>query len=118
MKTSRIAAIAFGATVAAFTAHAGAAPTSGTVCGRVNAPTSYILALEQSPNHDNIIVARSNRNTVSTHVNVDGSFCFTGLAPELYTLTAFPQAFSSYQTIVMPVAGKMLNVQVDRRDGF
>ncbi|MDE2483497.1 MAG: hypothetical protein KGN02_15075 [bacterium] len=116
MKSSLIAATALGAALVALTSHAGAAQEGGTVCGRVNAPASLILSLAQSPDRANIVVARSSNDAVTAHVNLDGSFCFKDLVPELYTVTAFPQAFASYQMTVMPVAGKRLDIELDARD--
>lgn len=113
MKSSLLAAIALGAAIVSLNAHAGAAQEGGTVCGRVNAPSNYILSLQQSPQRANIIVAQSANDTVTTQVNVDGTFCFSGLSPELYTVTAFPEAFSTYTKTVMPVEGKTVSMQLD-----
>lgn len=108
-----MATISLGAALVALTAHAGAAQEGGTICGRVNAPSNYILSLEQSPERGNIIVAQSANDMVTTHVNVDGTFCFSGLSPQLYTVTAFPDAFSTYSKNVTAVAGKTVSVQLD-----
>ncbi len=117
MKYSLIGAIALGAATIALPTHAGAAQEGGTVCGRVNAPSSYILSLELSPQHGNIVVAHSANGEVSTRVNVDGTFCFRDLAAELYTVTAFPQAFPGYSKSVTPVAGKTVTIQLDPPNG-
>jgi hypothetical protein len=108
MKFSNIVAMAFGATFIAAPIYAGAAQEGGTICGRVNAPSSYILQLEQSPTHDNIIDARSQSEDVQAHVNVDGTYCFTNLHGDVHTITAFEDAFPTLRATVTPIPGQTL----------
>lgn len=88
---------------------------TGAVCGRVDAPASYILKLALSPTHDNVIIARSQSEEVQTTVNVDGSFCFKALAPDLHTLVAFNDGLPDYARTIMPRTGRTLYVQLTQR---
>ncbi len=60
-------------------------------------------------------MAESATDQVTTTVNLNGSFCFRHLTPDLYTVTAFPRAFASYSKPVMAVAGKTVRIYLDRR---
>lgn len=106
--------MALGAALFATPLYVGAAQEDGTVCGRVDASPSYILQLEESPSRGNVIVARSRSEVVQTHVNVDGSFCFKHLHPDLHTLVAFESAFPAYHRSVMPQPGRTLTVVIRR----
>lgn len=116
MKISAIAAIvALGAALVAVpTTNASAAQentSDARVCGRVDAPAKFILDLSLTrPNPGNFIYAISGSETVQTTVRIDGSFCFDNLHADLHTLRAFGDGFSGYETVVMPVEGKTLNV--------
>ncbi len=112
MKQLNMVALALGAVLMATPVIAGAAQGGGTVCGRVDAPSSYIFQLEQSPTHDNVIFARSQSEVVKASVNLDGSFCLTGLNSELHTLTAFSDVESALATTVRPVEGRTLQVEL------
>ncbi len=112
MKLNTIVAMTFGAALIAAPLYAGAAQEGGTVCGRVNAPSSYILQLEQSPTHDNVITARSESEFVQARVNVDGTYCFNNLHDDVHTITAFEDAFPTLRATVTPVPGQMLIVDL------
>ncbi len=112
MKLSNIVAMTFGAALIASPLYAGAAQEGGTICGRVNAPSSYILQLEQAPTHDNVIVARSESEVVQASVNVDGTYCFTNLNHDVHTITAFEDAFPTLRATVMPLPGQTLIVDL------
>jgi hypothetical protein len=112
MKCSNIVAMTFGAALVAAPLYAGAAQEGGTVCGRVNAPSSYIFQLQQSPTHDNVIVARSESEVIQAHVNVDGSYCFSNLHHDVHTITAFEDAFPTLRATVTPVPGQTLTVDL------
>lgn len=105
-------ALVLGAAVMAAPVYAGAAEEGGTVCGRVDAPSSYILQLEQQPTHDNVIYARSQNEIVKTNVSLDGSFCFKDLKNEVHTLSAFSDAFTGPMVSVTPVSGQTLQVEI------
>ena len=85
--------------------------TGGTVCGRVAAPSAYILQLHLSPTHDNVIIARSARDEVHSTVNIDGYYCFTGLKDNVYTLTAFGDSYL-YTGSVTPILGKTVRLDL------
>lgn len=105
-------ALVLGAALVAAPVYAGAAQEGGTVCGRVDAPSSYILQLEQAPNHDNVIYARSQSELVKAQVNIDGTFCLKGLNSEVHTLSAFGDAFSGPVVSVTPKSGQTLQVEI------
>lgn len=112
MKLSTIVAMTLGAALIAAPIYAGAAQEGGTVCGRVNAPSSYIFQLQQSPTHDNIITARSESEFVQAHVNVDGSYCFNHLHSDVHTITAFEDAFPTLRATVTPIPGRTLTLDL------
>ncbi len=112
MKLSNIVAMALGVTFIAAPIYAGAAQEGGTICGRVNAPVSYILRLEQSPTHDNVITARSQSEDVQARVNIDGTYCFTNLHEDVHTITAFEDAFPTLRATVTPIPGQTLIVDL------
>lgn len=87
--------------------------SGGSVCGRVDAPALAIFRLQQSPTHDNVIVARSSTgDELRTTVNLDGSYCFTGLKNEIYTLDAFEDGMPQYSASVTPQDGKTVVVDL------
>lgn len=100
-----------GAAFVAAPLYAGAAEV-GTVCGRVSAPSEYILQLAQAPTPGNIIIARSSTEEVQATVHVDGSYCFKGLHLDLHTLTAFGDGISGFQRNVTPEAGRTITVDL------
>ncbi len=110
-------AIALGLAIAA-PFHAQAAQNaqsggSGSVCGRVDAPALAILRLQQSPTHDNIIIARSSTGDEHrTTVNLDGSYCFNGLKNQIYILDAFEDGLPQYSASVTPQDGKTVIVDL------
>jgi len=113
MKYTAIVVAALGAALLSTPTNVGAAQEGGTVCGHVNAPASVIFQLEQAqPAPENTIVARSQSEVVTTSVNLDGTFCFSGLHGDLHTLTAFEDAFPQYQANVVPVDGKTVTVTI------
>ncbi|HET9029834.1 MAG TPA: hypothetical protein VFN49_06625 [Candidatus Aquilonibacter sp.] len=116
MKSHYFVAIALTAAFVAAPLHVNAAQeaasTGGTVCGRVDAAPSYIFQLQQQHPHDNIIVARSSTEEVQAPVNIDGTYCFRNLHPDLHTLVAFEDAFETRSASVTPVAGQTLIVDL------
>ena len=108
MQKRYAAAIALAVAIAApFHAQAAQiASNTGTVCGRIEAPAMTILRLEQMPVPGNIVVARSASDEVRTTVNIDGSYCFSGLHDRLYTITAFDEGLPQYTASVTPQNGK------------
>src|SRR5262249_1778022 len=92
--------------------YAGAAEEGGTICGRVNAPSTYIFQLENSPTHDNIITARSDNEVVQAHVNVDGTYCLNNLHEDVHTIIAFEDPFPTLRATVTPVPGQTLIVDL------
>jgi hypothetical protein len=92
--------------------YAGAAQEGGAICGRVNAPSTYIFQLEQSPTHDNVITARSQSEVVQAYVNVDGRYCFKNLHNDVHTIVAFEDAFPTLRATVTPVPGQTLFVDL------
>lgn len=105
-------ALVLGAALVAVPVYAGAAQEGGTVCGRVNAPSSYILQLEQASTPGNVIYARSQSGVVQAPVNLDGSFCLKNLNSEVYTLSAFSDALSGPVVSVTPKSGQTLQVEI------
>jgi hypothetical protein len=85
---------------------------TGAVCGHVDASSADIAARQHELTPTNIVVARSTNEAVSAPVNLDGSFCFAHLLPDLHTITAFGDTPAEYQTNVMVVAGKTTYVEV------
>jgi hypothetical protein len=112
MKLSNIVAMMLGAAFITAPIIAGAAEEAGTICGRVSAPSTYILQLEQSPTHDNIITARSESEVVQARVNVDGTYCFNKLHNDVHTIVAFEDAFPTLRATVTPVPGQTLIVDL------
>ena len=112
MKLSKLVAMTLGAAFVAAPLYAGAAQEGGTICGRVNAPSTLILQLQQSPTHDNVITARSESEVVQAHVNVDGSYCFNSLHNDVHTIVAFEDAFPTLRATVTPVPGQTLIVDL------
>jgi len=90
----------------------GAVQSGGTVCGRVNAPSNYILRLYLAPTHDNVIYARSARDEVRSTVNTDGNYCFTGLKNDVYTITAFNDGSQRYAASVKPIDGRTITLDL------
>ena len=113
MKHLNMVALALGAALMVTPVLAGAAQGGGTVCGRVDAPSSLILQLQQSPTHDNVIFARSQSEVVKANVNLDGSFCLTGLNSELHTLSVFSDVEPALATTVRPIEGRTLQVELN-----
>ena len=86
---------------------------SARVCGRVDAPSSFILDLSLArPTPGNFIYAVSESETVQTTVRADGSFCFDNLHTDIHTLRAFGDGYSGYETVVKPVVGRTLSVYI------
>ena len=112
MKLSNIVALTLGAAFVAAPLYAGAAQEGGTICGRVNAPSTYILQLEQAPTHDNVITARSQSEVVQASVNVDGTYCFNNLHGDVHTIVAFEDAFPTLRATVTPIPGQTLIVDL------
>ena len=120
MILKHLVAVAFGVALTAAPLVAPAASLStggGTVCGRVDAPMTYIFELQQRLTHDNIIVARSQSEEVQAPVNIDGSYCFTNLHTDVHTITAFEDAFPFLEATVTPVAGQKLIVDLVQKSG-
>ena len=90
----------------------------GTVCGRVAAPSAYILYLALPPRHDNIIIARSAVDEVRSTVNVDGYYCFSGLKNHVYTISAFEDGYPQYTASVTPVLGKTVRLDLFIQPGI
>lgn len=112
MKLKNIVAVAFGAALLATPLYAGAAQEGGTVCGRVNASPSTIFQLAQAPAHQNVIVARSQTEEVQASINLDGTYCFTDLHPDLHTLVALEDAFPTFKATVTPIVGQTVIVDL------
>ncbi len=113
MKYTAIVVAALGAALLATPSYVRAAEEGGTVCGHVNAPMDAIFQLEQAqPSPENIIVARSETEVVTTHVGLDGNFCFPSLHTDLHTLTAFENIFPLYEINVVPIVGKTVTVTI------
>src|SRR5215469_17522033 len=108
MKLLNKVALVLGAALIATPVYAGAAEEGGTVCGRVDAPSSYILQLSQSATKDNVIYARSENELVKAPVSLDGTFCLKNLKSEVHTLSAFSDAFTGPLVSVKPVSGQTL----------
>ncbi len=89
----------------------------GNVCGRVAAPSSYILQLYLAPEHDNVIYARSAREEVRSTVNVDGTYCFRGLKNGVYTVYAFNDGVQRYSGSVTPIEGKTIRLDLFAQPG-
>jgi|GEM_PF-6100201 len=120
MKRSISLGIALGAALAAVPLCAYAVTnTTGTgeVCGRVDAPSSRIIALELAPLPGNIIVARSATEVVTASVQPNGNFCFPALHADLHTLSAFGDD-ASYQASVTPIPGQKRYIEVTRSTGL
>ncbi len=119
MKRPLSLGIALAATLVALPLHANAVTSLGIgkVCGRVNAPAENILALELSPSHGNIIVARSATEVVTALVQPNGNFCFPELHADLHTLSAFGDS-ASYQATVTPIPGKTRFIEVNGSNGL
>lgn len=111
MKLRDIVAVALGAAFVAAPIYAGAAQEGGTICGRVNAPSNYIFQLSQMTTPGNVIIARSSSEEVQTTVNVDGSYCFKSLHPDLHTLTAFADS-DNFQRSITPQPGRTVIVDL------
>jgi len=60
------------------------------------------------PNAGNVISATAGDEYVLTTVNLDGTFCFKNLRPELHRLQAFGDG-SHFRQMVMPVEGKTVD---------
>ncbi|HTU69202.1 MAG TPA: hypothetical protein VMF11_02685 [Candidatus Baltobacteraceae bacterium] len=127
MKRSFLSAIALGTALVAAPICAFAVTNNppnqlavpGEVCGRVDAPAKQIVALELKPAiPENIIVARSATEVVTTSVAPDGNFCFAHLAPNLHTLTAFGDSPAEYQAQVTPIPGQSKFIEVTRAAGL
>jgi hypothetical protein len=102
------------------TSYAQAAQTStssGTVCGRVDAPSQYILRLALPPRYDNIIIARSAHEELRSTVNVNGAYCFAGLKDHVYTISAFEDGFPQYTATVTPIPGKTVILDLFAQPG-
>lgn len=127
MKRSLLSAIALGTALVAAPICASAvtntAPNQlvipGEVCGRVDAPAKQIIALElNSVTPENIIIARSATEVVSTSVAPDGNFCFAHLQADLHTLTAFGDSPAEYQAQVTPIPGQSQFIEVMQAPGL
>ena len=105
-------ALVLGAALIATPVYAGAAEEGGTVCGRVDAPASYILQLEQQQTPENVIYARSQNELIQAKVSMDGTFCLKGLNNEVHTLSAFSDAFVGPVVSVVPKSGQTLQVEI------
>ena len=105
-------ALVLGAALVAAPVYAGAAQEGGTVCGRVDAPSSYILQLEQASTPGNVVYARSQSEVVQAKVKLDGTFCFNNLNTDVHTLSAFSDAFSGPVVSVTPKSGQTLQVEI------
>jgi hypothetical protein len=112
MKFKQFIAAAFSVAFVAMPIYAGAAEEGGTVCGRVNVPSPVTFQLDQVPNNENIIVARSQSEDVQAPVNIDGSYCFKNLHTDVHTIVAFEDAFQTQSATVTPVAGQTLIVDL------
>jgi len=114
MKFTNFAAfLALGAALVTAPTSAEVSQNDARVCGRVFAPSTYILQLEQMrPTPGNIVVAVSASETVEATVAIDGSFCFNNLHTDMHTIQAFGDGLSPRQTDVRPVDGKTLSVEI------
>lgn len=113
MKYTALVVAALGAALLTTPTNVGAAQEGGMVCGHVDAPTTLIFQLEQAqPSPENIIVARSESEVVTTHVGLDGNFCFKDLHADIHTLTAFEGTSPQYVTDVLPLEGKTVTVTI------
>lgn len=115
MKPLVISALALTATIA-LPLGATAATNSGTVCGRVNASPSQIIALLVDPTQPGTVIARSGTEVVQTNIGTDGTYCFEKLHPDLHTIVAFGES-ADYKASVTPVDGKTLRLDLYAASG-
>ncbi|HTX56002.1 MAG TPA: hypothetical protein VMD47_02770 [Candidatus Acidoferrales bacterium] len=121
MKPLSLAAIALGVAAAtvplcasAVTSGPSVSSQTGAICGYLDASPTTIAQLQILPVPENIIIARSTTDVVSSYVQTDGSFCFGRLTPGIYTITAFGDSPAQYQATVSAVAGKTSFIEVTR----
>ncbi|MGD0967041.1 MAG: hypothetical protein ABR949_02040 [Candidatus Aquilonibacter sp.] len=93
---------------------------TGAICGRIDVDPLKVVTMAYAPGGpENIIVARSATEVVTTTVQPDGSFCFAHLQPDLHEISAFgDEQPGEYDTHITPVSGKMQWIQVERRAGW
>ncbi|HTX02812.1 MAG TPA: hypothetical protein VMD07_03960 [Candidatus Acidoferrales bacterium] len=127
MKRSFLSAIVLGAALVATPLCAAAESNftpdlsqTGAICGRIDVDPLKVIALAYAPGSpENIIVARSATEVVSTTVQPDGSFCFAHLQPDLHEISAFgANQPGEYDAHITPIPGKTQWIQVERRGGW
>ncbi len=127
MKLIPLSAIALGAALVATPLCASAVSSfspdlsvTGAICGRIDVDPLKVVALAYAPGiPDNVIVARSATEVVTTTVQPDGSFCFAHLQPDLHEISAFgANQPGEYDAHITPVPGKTQWIQVERRGGW
>lgn len=111
MKLNGLHAIAIAIAIATPIA-ASAAPTGGTVCGRVNADPSVLVSFLADPLQFGTVIARSATETVTTKIGNGGTYCFKNLHPDLHTIVAFGEA-AQYSAVVTPLDGQTLRLDLN-----
>lgn len=93
---------------------------TGSICGRIDVDPLTVVKLAYAPGGpENLIVARSATEVVTTKVQPDGSFCFAHLQPDLHEISAFgDNQPGEFDTHITPISGKMQWIQVERRGGW
>jgi hypothetical protein len=126
MKALFLSALALGAALAATPLVASAESNftpdlsqTGAICGRIDVDPTKIVDMIYAPGSpENIIVARSATEVVTTTVQPDGSFCFAHLQPDLHQISAFgDNQPGQYNAHITPVPGKMQWIQVELGGG-
>jgi hypothetical protein len=124
MKRLLLSAMALGAALIATPLCASAESTispelaqPGAICGRIDVDPLKVVALAYAPGSpENIIVARSATEVVTTSVQPDGSFCFLHLQPDLHEISAFgDEQPGEYDAHITPISGTTQYIVVTRR---
>ncbi|HTC31645.1 MAG TPA: hypothetical protein VK702_13050 [Candidatus Acidoferrum sp.] len=92
---------------------------TGAICGRIDVDPMKVVDLAYAPGSpENVIVARSATEVVTTSVQLDGSFCFAHLQPDLHEISAFgDNQPGEYNAHITPVPGKTQWIQVELGGG-
>jgi hypothetical protein len=90
---------------------------TGAICGRIDVDPLKVVTMAYAPGGpENIIVARSATEVVTTTVQPDGSFCFAHLQPDLHEISAFgDEQPGQYDAHITPISGTTQYIVVTRR---
>jgi hypothetical protein len=90
---------------------------TGAICGRIDVDPLKVVTMAYAPGGpENIIVARSATEVVTTTVQPDGSFCFAHLQPDLHEISAFgDEQPGEYDAHITPISGTTQYIVVTRR---